>query len=155
MAQLPNDYADFAKAFAEAFTKEFAERYAKDEPTTVVESAECPVGATCALLEHRASIGGITIQVDIDDTLTQPRLYLSESQLDMSAKDPVSCLPYMALLTLNGQTVYVYEHNGSLTRPTVIVETANGTVLQDVVVEVSSSECPHLSIPSHLLAPSS
>lgn len=123
-------------------------------PTTaVVESvAECTMeGATCALLEHHASVGGVMLQVDIDETLTQPRLYLSESALDLSQKDPDSVLPHMARLTLNDQTVYVYEHNGSLTLPTVVVETANGTVLHNVIVEVSSSECPHLSLPPNLI----
>ena len=123
-------------------------------PSLLDESCTTP-GATCAILEHRASVGGVMLQVDIDETLTQPRLYLSESQLDVSQKDPDSSLPHMARLTLNDHTVYVYEHNGSLTLPTVIVETANGTVLHNVVVEVSSSECPHLSLPPHLLVPHS
>lgn len=107
-------------------------------------------GMSCAVLEHHATIGGVSIQVDVDESLTTPRLYLSPDQLDATGQDATSCLPHMSRLTLGEQTVFVYADGDRLILPTVVVETAQGLTLHNVDVEVSPSTCPHLALPSIL-----
>lgn len=122
-----------------------------------VDTTELPTEAmSCSILEHRATIGGAMIQVDIDDSLTTPRLHLSPNQLDVSGRDSDSTLSHPAKLTLGDHTVLVYQQDdGKLSVPSIVIETAEGIVLHNVVVELSESQCPHLTIPSALLNPRS
>lgn len=122
----------------------------------ITEEPEVICGEACQILEHRASIAGTVIQAMVEDDVTRPTLYLNEKQFQSVPRDKESLLPTMGRLTLDGQTVFVYEDTdtGELIIPTIHLDTLDA-VLHDVRVKLEHSQCTHLALPKSMFGPHS
>lgn len=123
----------------------------------VVEEPEVECGEACQILEHRASVAGTVIQALIEDNVERPTLYLNEKQFKSVPRDKESLLPTMGRLTLDDQTVFVYEDiaTGELIIPTIHLDTLDGVVLHNVRVKLEHSQCTHLALPKSMFGPPS